>query len=1074
MTHELVLTSVSQGLLPDSQGFCVVAADREISPALVKRLSSLSSYDHLLPPDSDQAKYLPINYSHLIVPTPDSSWHVLSRIAPTGWDYRYQPNQLAHHVAFKDEERTVEGPAWLLALSGFHFTEWLTPPVQFDFGRMIPTLTAPPPLTRRQRIARERSWLDPDKIALTIPAAEEADSLRAMARENEEQLVISGPPSTPCSSWQEFTGDAGWGAILAETVRTGREAIVVFRPGMNILPLFVEALALLPREQAWKTTFSTYYTQALEHAHCQWKGVVEGTEAAKGILQRADQLVIDLTRPMGDVPPGSYVNYARHGIENMLPTNENDDSVFEENEFDTKPFAAGNESVESGSANQTTVFQQSVEDTPPSGSSFLSAFSDPDPSPNPSLSALPAQEINIRARSSQKDSKGLNSLLGMKSRGQFYLLYGTTLALLLFLLALVADQFVDFGLTRLLLGKSTHVANDSSQGSNGGAAGGNTVGAGDGALSDVNIEREKKRLAQEQQRKAENEKRRLQQLKEMAQKARTTFEENARQAALDLSSFLSDHALPQYLDLKLPEVKDQSLILPKEPQIFSELAQLNDYGLAVQLELEPLLELSNVAIKTRKLRFNLKPQLQATTKSATMIVSPETESADTEDIAVETNDNEMANPGPLDDLEEGGNSLDMLPHELEPEIALESDAQDELSIPNDKRFEWVVFAMDKPTGNETPMFHLALTDQGLKFRWLRDGLLQQYFSDTLWASLGFLRICVEGERDQHTIASIPLFQPRKERPVYPVEQFTDPQKPEWIVDMPFAREPWRTLLRNDPPPFSLRLEVKVEPEILSGVESFETTENLPESEFLVNIKSTISSISSTSLRRNTESGQNTYKPIEVFFKGVASPEKIVWTDTFETRMNELEIEKEAGQTKLSDLKKKLKIVADDIFNKGNSAPRELRLERNELHAEITGMETRMSEIDSILTNLPTAHQKIIESKELRFEYAVHLLPTLKESDASPNEDEDFSSSVKRLKNEKSILLVDAILSEMQLHPKNAVLQENQPDEMLLPVHQSDTFTEDWSDDELKKSRSSDSDNATQSLVESDDDSVEIR
>ena len=57
-------------------------------------------------------------------------------------------------------------------------------------------------------------------------------------------------------------GDAGWAGVLAETFIADPKRLVylVFQPGMNLLPLFAEAEALLPPEERWEIGFNSYYT----------------------------------------------------------------------------------------------------------------------------------------------------------------------------------------------------------------------------------------------------------------------------------------------------------------------------------------------------------------------------------------------------------------------------------------------------------------------------------------------------------------------------------------------------------------------------------------------------------------------------------------------------------------------------------------------------------------------------------------------------------------------------------------------------------------------------------------------
>ncbi|MDR1054005.1 MAG: hypothetical protein LBL39_07490, partial [Planctomycetaceae bacterium] len=145
-------------------GFCVVAADSGFPESLLENLSQLSNYSHHPSSDPDDIIQNPIIYSHTIIdpnsttiktnttasslsslPSSSSSssssfnlpssqqsettpktppipkttnkntWHVLSRIAPSGKDNHHQ---LAHHVVLSEDELVIEGPAWLLALAG--------------------------------------------------------------------------------------------------------------------------------------------------------------------------------------------------------------------------------------------------------------------------------------------------------------------------------------------------------------------------------------------------------------------------------------------------------------------------------------------------------------------------------------------------------------------------------------------------------------------------------------------------------------------------------------------------------------------------------------------------------------------------------------------------------------------------------------------------------------------------------------------------------------------------------------------------------------------------------------------
>ena len=58
------------------------------------------------------------------------------------------------------------------------------------------------------------------------------------------------------------TGDAGWAGTLAEAflLDATKPAYIIYPPGVDLLPLINEAIALLPESVRWRVTFSTYFT----------------------------------------------------------------------------------------------------------------------------------------------------------------------------------------------------------------------------------------------------------------------------------------------------------------------------------------------------------------------------------------------------------------------------------------------------------------------------------------------------------------------------------------------------------------------------------------------------------------------------------------------------------------------------------------------------------------------------------------------------------------------------------------------------------------------------------------------
>ncbi|MCL2005178.1 MAG: hypothetical protein FWG73_03340 [Planctomycetaceae bacterium] len=548
MTHELILTSTARGLNPKDCGFCPIAMDKSLPAELAKLLSALSNqqYRQLV---AAEPVLQPL-YSHLILP--DSQEHVLSRTAATGLDYQNQPNVLAHHIILDPAECVPEGPAWLLALPGFHLSLWNEPPLQFSQGRTVPTLTNLSALTRRQQIARQFRWLDPQKMSLSNapPDPQSAEYLAAIRR-NDEQATLSVPPTSPCPAWAELTGDPGWGGVLAETVFSGKPAVLIYRPEQNILPLFVEALALLPSQFAWRTTFCTNHLSLspdlAEMLPCQWQGVVAGSTGSQSaesdsVMRTANALLIDLTAPLGAAPAGRYVEFARHGQEHMLPL----DIEYYSTDFETDDAECDGTSSDPNTATQAM---------------------------NP-LAASPSPVIQLP----KKYGGLLDSLLRRSSRSQFYFLYSIMFALVLFLLVLAIDQVGHFGLFQGLR---------------------NT----DNALQLPPIdEMELEPIAESE----------LDHIIESAldhsetdqitdridrEHSLTQFAADRETQKLPLLEFLNGFAVPEYLAINFPEVQDDQIDVPGDA-VFRELHPLEPFGAAIDLRYIPLFNLSGIPITT--------------------------------------------------------------------------------------------------------------------------------------------------------------------------------------------------------------------------------------------------------------------------------------------------------------------------------------------------------------------------------------------------------------------------------------------------------------------------------------------
>ena len=545
MTHELILTSVAQGLDPNDHGFCPVAVDSAISLRIVQHLATLSNYRRLVAASDTSAHQNPIAYSHFILP--GSIEHVVSRVADAGIDYQNQPNILAHHVVLEGMETTPEGPAWLLALPNFHLTEWKCPALQFTRGRPIPTLTTPPSLTRRQQIARQRRWLDPQKMSLVGMVDTQSESYRAAVQNNDEQAALAAHPTTPCPGWNELTGDPGWGGILAETAFTGQPVVLFYNPNQNILPLFVEALALLPLYSSWRVTFCTYFTELPETIPCQWKGVLAGSEEAKRLAKDANNLVLDLTIPLGEALVEKYVDFARHGQEYMLPVDA-EEYITSLINADTKPY----EDTKSEGDKQKVL---------------------PESTPS-QVSLPPPQPIQLPERRT-----GLSELfLRRASRFQFYLLYSIMFVLVLVLLVLAIDQSGNFGILQRLQKwnqVSSLITDEPEQEPE-------PISPLD-AEAQLPLDQVGGNIIVE------------------PEDTRKIFAENRDKQRAPLALFWESFDIPEFLAINFPTLQDNhNFIDPPEKKTFVELCPLHPFGSALELLFIPLFELPKMTVHTRR------------------------------------------------------------------------------------------------------------------------------------------------------------------------------------------------------------------------------------------------------------------------------------------------------------------------------------------------------------------------------------------------------------------------------------------------------------------------------------------
>lgn len=295
MCQELLYTSAAQGLKLGSRGFCTVLRTSGMPAPLVSALESLSGYRPLFPPHDERAALNPIIYSHVLLPAAGRTVHVLSRISAYGLDYSQRPNKLAHHLVLDRDEQLPGGPANLLLTPGIMRVDWDGQP------REIPA----------RKIVHE-----------------------------------SSPHNGTCQAWQSLTGDAGWAGVLAETFlsQPNRLVILLFEPGQQILPLFAEAISLLPPEKRWEVTFSTYFTGLPPASTCLWRAMLHDSKEARDALRFTEALRLDLTCPLPLATGGPLVVAARTGVckehdapETLIPQESELSSLLPSDDFEVEP-----------------------------------------------------------------------------------------------------------------------------------------------------------------------------------------------------------------------------------------------------------------------------------------------------------------------------------------------------------------------------------------------------------------------------------------------------------------------------------------------------------------------------------------------------------------------------------------------------------------------------------------------------------------------------------------------------------------------------------------------------------------
>lgn len=264
MAYELIYTSAERGLRPGTRGFCTVAYTRGMPPPQVQLLEAMSAYKSLYGVHEAPSGPEPVSWSHYRNNLAGRDVTILSRVGPTAADHTGRTNKLAHHVLVPARERAVGGPVWVSQQPGFFIDAWDEPAHYLEMPKAIPP----------------------------------GDGSGGKA-----------------AAWEKLTGDAGQASCLAEEYLANPSGVVLvmFAPGMDMLALLGESMALLPSSTRWQVTYSTYFTGLPAGATCCWRCCVAGSDVSRETSRLPGVKVIDLTTQLPTVPAGQLAELARHG-----------------------------------------------------------------------------------------------------------------------------------------------------------------------------------------------------------------------------------------------------------------------------------------------------------------------------------------------------------------------------------------------------------------------------------------------------------------------------------------------------------------------------------------------------------------------------------------------------------------------------------------------------------------------------------------------------------------------------------------------------------------------------------------
>lgn len=248
--HELINTSLPNGLIAGTHGFATVAMTRNLPDGLRVRLEQLSAYAHRTSAhDESYLRQNPVNWQHLILPQGE---HVVSCIQPAPFDYTGRTNRLAHHFCFARDEFPRNGAETVIRLASDALTAAWT---------------------------GEARWLEGNATLATRLAAD-VPANPAMTAPHWERLLGPGIGLEMAKRVVQFVHENLHtpGKSLAFRVDAETDA-----DGRRLLGLFTDVISLLPQQMRRDVTFSTYAAALPTGMPCLLRGVYDDSAAFKVI-----------------------------------------------------------------------------------------------------------------------------------------------------------------------------------------------------------------------------------------------------------------------------------------------------------------------------------------------------------------------------------------------------------------------------------------------------------------------------------------------------------------------------------------------------------------------------------------------------------------------------------------------------------------------------------------------------------------------------------------------------------------------------------------------------------------------